>query len=749
MARQTGQRRAASPIRGRLELSGAEPETLEQLVIEVVDAKGERFEVTRADDGSIELDSGMVGKGHTLELRAKEGGEPRRFALDTFADRLATEKTYVLPERAWRPIFPVFECVTGHVSVCRPFWLIPFETAAVQLARQLRMRPFGDVIAELGGSGGTEVARPYSSALVGVLPYPWSMRCLPVCHGKVEVFVRTCCCEVRLPRPPIIIRDLCRIIDCEPPVGPWPPEPDPPYRLTVDPAFGERLATRIEGASGRPGDPDAEDLLRLADHLTTLRSLPITEQREYIASTPELAYWNCSCSTRQVATTYLNPDGTYDACFFSGYTPAGCTQRVIYRVSQLTTTGWQVVYDGLARNQSFGIGEDASISTSWLARGCADEPVPVPGDPPFVLLEKIGRTWASDIIASTLQNGPSSYAGPLAANDGLAVPRPGTALPITSGPNEMAWCSGLGLRFRFQDALAGGPYNATKYRLRYVEVDGQGLPVPNSARPLASVIAWPKFAPAPGGGVQVVLVSLNTPDEGVYRIPYFDPQWQWLDEDQFHGIFDTTQVPNGRYMILLDLLRDDLTRLTPNNSSDQGIAGDVSSGFRFRRLTAPIVAGSIMATADVPHSTLGHIVQVNNRPAVGDITHIEFAGSASSVNCQFLTGRDCDTVALRYTASQADGFQWYHEIWYKQGLSGPIIPTVPPEAAEVSAAEVINGPSVVRRLDSMLRGELRCSFAANLRVYTRHTAGYGWFQGYGASDQAAFALETTGNKGCP
>jgi len=47
----------------------------------------------------------------------------------------------------------------------------------------------------------------------------------------------------------------------------------------------------------------------------------------------------------------------------------------------------------------------------------------------------------------------------------------------------------------------------------------------------------------------------------------------------------------------------------------------------------------------------------------------------------------------------------------------------------------------------MLRGEPRCSFAANLRIYTRHTAGWGRYTGFDGGDQAAFALETTGP--CP
>lgn len=750
MAQAGGGRKGGGSIRGRLELKGAEPSLLKDLVIELVDPSGGRKAVAHAADGTVEIDSAVVGKGFTLELRAPEGGDPRQLDVDSFVDRLSVDRRYVLGESAWRPIFPTFECVTGHVSVCRPRWLSPFEPVVLQVAKQLRTRSFRDVLAD-SAIDTAEIARPVSSA-INALPYPWPVRCLTVCQGKVDVFIRTCCCRIRPPEPPIIIRDICEIIDCDPPFVPkWPPDPEGPIELGSSPSFGSRLAMRLERTASDEDAPEPDVLLRLAGHLDALRTLPLEEQRAYIAAVPELYYWGCTCSTRQVATVYLNPDGRFDACFFAGYVGAGCTQRVLYRVSQITPAGWQVVYDGLARNQSFGLGEDASLSASWLARGCADEPAIDPNEPPFVLLESIGSTWASTLIHSTQQSGPDSFATPtntlLAPTDGMANARPAGPLPITAGPYDQPWCSGLALRFRFHQALAGAPFNAAKYRLRTARLDDHGNVVPGSEVPLVSNVVWLKYAPAPGGGVMVVSVPLVTPDPGVYTIPFFDPVWPWLD-GQFHAVFDTTALANGRYVVLVEILKSNLTRLRPNNSLDPA-GTDATVAFRMRRLDAPIVAGQAMSTSVVPHSTLANMFYVNNRPAEADITHIEFAGSASQANCQFLAGRDCDTVALRYTARQLDGFQWYHEIWYWEGLNGPRIPTVPPEAPEISTADVTFGSSVARRLDYMLHGQSRCSFAANLAVYTRHTNGWGRFTGYDRGDQAAFALETTGHGSCP
>ena len=107
--------------------------------------------------------------------------------------RLAVDKGYVLGESAWLPIFPSFECVTGHVSVCRPRWLSPFEPAVLQVAGQLRTRSFRDVLADTAMDM-AEIVRPVSSAITA-LPYPWPVSCSTVCQGKVDVFVRTCCCR--------------------------------------------------------------------------------------------------------------------------------------------------------------------------------------------------------------------------------------------------------------------------------------------------------------------------------------------------------------------------------------------------------------------------------------------------------------------------------------------------------------------------------------------------------------------------
>src|SRR5690606_8810197 len=109
----------------------------------------------------------------------------------------------------------------------------------------------------------------------------------------------------------------------------------------------------------------------------------------------------------------------------------------------------------------------------------------------------------------------------------------------------------------------------------------------------------------------------------------------------------------------------------------------------------------------------------DNLSTYGDIEQIVHEGSPSATNCQFIEGPSDDTLQLRYSAYQATGFQWYHRIRYKQGLSGPTT------WLPASNANVYSGDSPALTLGTLLGPEVKCAFAANLYVYARHTSGMG------------------------
>ncbi|MBI5105359.1 MAG: hypothetical protein HZB46_10345 [Solirubrobacterales bacterium] len=759
-------RRAKDAVQGRLELAGlAEGERAPELELAAVDAKGERRRVDLGDDGSFTLDPKLLKKGVTLELGTPGLEEPRRFRYDDFFARIQDDAVYRIPGPAWRGWLRFRECVTGRVRVCRPWrpWLEPFPLA--ELAPLTRSSSAALAIGSL------------SPAHV----FPGLRRCWPVCQGRVEVFVRTCCCPIVV-QPPVIIRDICKIIDCRrlierPPR--WPiPEPDPgPFDLpeplpepaglpeplprpgraeqemdhgamyaledapegpggAIAPALEASVARAVRRAEAAGEDP--ERIVRLARHLTALVALPAAEQVRYVEAFPELRWWHCTCSTRKVAEVPLQSDGHFDACFsLVPFLRIGCHRRVLYRVSQIIGGQWVVVYDDLATGHSHGLDEDALLEADPRARSC-DHP-DWPGGRPFAILEQIGNTWADTLVHSTDQDGETSFAGPLAATDGLANAGPATL--NTSTPYNQPWATGLALRYGFHPGLQA--LGITHFRTRVVRVDGNGDPV--SEFTVTAPVSWQKYYETPSGDVGVEPVLLNDASlavEGLCRIPYPDPVWPWLG-GQWHVVVDTTELvsgvprmPNGRYTFVLDLFNNAGQRVVPDSSLEAPGAGDAgTAAFDLRRLVGPI--GPPSSTVVVPHKALASLFYVDNLPTYGDIEQILHGATPSATNCQFLAGPADDTVALRYSARQLNGFQWFHRITIKQGLTGPTTTAVE------STANVSSGDTPSLSFSSLLGSETKCAFSANLAVLARHTNGFGRVSAYDRYDVAAFALEIT------
>ena len=716
---------------GRLELVGRS-ERITDLKLEAVAPSGERADLPIGAAGEIRLDPRLVGQGYQLEMSGPGG--KRRYSYDLMAERLRADTVYRLPEAVWQGlIFPLLTCVTGRVRVCWPVLRPPL----------FRAIPLREQVAAMELEIGRRVFPPY--------------RCHPVCQGKVEVFVRTCCCPEFGPLdPPIVIKKLCEIIDCrhiwpiprrepEPgPIGPRPgPGPDPGPLL-------ERATSRAlrRAEAGEAGAPSVEQALFAYEHLSVLTRATPSEQLAYIKSHPVLRWWCCSCTTKKVGEAVLQPDGHFDFCYKGGLVAKNCTRRVLYRVSQYQNDSWVVVYDGPARNESFDIGDDALLNASFNAHTCPDEPQWPSGLRPFVSLEQIGNTWADALIQTTQQNGETSFTGPLGAKDGLVNELPAGPVSITSGPYDQPWAATLNLRFQFHPGLANLPNpggGAKYYRVRVVRVNANGQPL--SSFTWRGPVSWRKYDYV-GGKVVVKWVDLANPPinnvEGLYTIPYPDAMRPWLG-GQWHAFINTKEatagnspMPNGRYLFVVDVFNAAGERLVPDTLA--AAAGERTQPFDFLRLIGPLdQTGSTVA---VPYKTLASLFWVDNLACYADIEQIVFKGVPSMADCQFLTGCDDSTVQLRYSARHLNGFQWYHQITYKRGLTGPTT-VLSPDAANRSSYD-----SPALTVKDLLGTSTKCAFAASLYVWSRHTDGITrrlW--GYDAWDSAAFALETTGP--CP
>jgi len=715
-------------VKGVLDLIGLEGEPPE-LRLEAVAPTGERTEIDIDAKGQFQLPESHLGKGFRLELAASEGPVVRRFAYDSLVQDLRQEPALRLPAR---DIIGWLACVSGRVTVCSYI----LDPVLSPLTGKLELTAYLRTVAE----------QIDVSEVVMRLPHHWPGRhCRPVCQGRVQVWVRICCCPFVVD-PPLVVKRLCEIIDCPeivvrppwPPPGPWGPRPGP----GPDPAPGlERATVRaLKRAEIDEDAPSAADVLVASAHLSSLATISPAEQVEYIRNNHDLQHWFCQCWSYKVAEVPLQADGRFDACFRAPRVGRGCHARVVYRVSQASETGWNEIYDGFTGNQSFELNDEAVLYARRNALAC-DDPHDY-GPVPFVLLEQIGNTWADTLVHSTEQTGETTW-GPLAAKDGLANAKP-VGAPITTGPYDQPWATTLNLRFQFHPGLQA--LGARFYRVRVVPVDnGKGgafsSPVPTEFTVMNGV-QWRKYNPVPGGGVGTHWESLNDATPGFYRIPFPDLLWPWLG-GQWHAYVVTHEqlsgvprMPDGRYLFVVDIFDAGHNRLVPNGTTDALAADDTTKAFEHRRLDGPIDV-PFSNTSVVPHNALASLFRVDNAPCYGDIEQIVNTGTPSAVNCQFLTGPATNTLQLEYSAYQANGFQWYHEISYKQGLSGPVT------SLPASSADVYSGLSPSRTFGELLGGETKCAFAAYLGVLCRHTNGIGRISGYDRSDNAAFALEQT------
>ena len=696
-------------VSGRFELAGDDAQNGPALRIDLVDPSGERTPVAADPSGEFRLDARLLRKGFRVEVGPAEGeGVKRVFSYDSFFQQLRNDAVYRLPKAVWDGWRLPRTCVTGSVSRCGWPWIAALESPTML---QLRSRLTGVESVFRAASPASEI-----TAIGPVLPW----RCHTVCQGKVEVFLRTCCCPP-IPPPPVVIRNICEIIDCT--QIEWPPIPHPEPGPDPGPLV-ERLAFHaIQNAQSKPDAPDAERLLNLTEHLVALRSLSLAEQSAYISQQPDLVALCCHCTTAKVAEVPIQEDGHFDACFWAGLTPARCTRRVLYRVWQMQNGAWVLIYDGLASNESFSLSDDAQLYANWRAQTCGDEPPPVVGGPkPFVLLEAIGNTWASQLNHSTNEIGETTW-GALATQDGTVFAQ------------ERPWASSLNIRYHFSDGLEA--LGAVYYRTRIVPLNGGGSP-----QTIESGVSWLRYHVTPALEIDIVSESLGPVPAatvggvtGLYRIPYHRPFEDWLG-GQFHAAIATADgsMPNGQYLFVVDVFDAAGNRLIPAGAPAAG-AGEIGNvQFEFRRMQHVNVTP--IPTDVVSQKALPNLFLVNNTPCQGLITGLT-QGVFHNQNCLSLSETDGDAFSIRYYAFHPQHYMENRTLTIKKGLFGAIT------TVEFGTSEIAGPPgsdSTSLSISALLGADKHCSFTATLIVNPKHWNGSSIVWDYRVIDPVAFAL---------
>ncbi len=620
----------------------------------------------------------------------------------------------------WRDWILPIVCVHGDVHRCRPRpWLLG-DIAVAKTATK--------ILAKSTTFTDTLTLRPeISKAIAPSLTLPTI--CAPICNAVVEVYEKTCCCRLRPPfdiddildRLKDLIKRVPPIPDPDPgPIGPWPgPGPDPVPIRQVEKAASLLRATGAKVPLGNPPEKLAEDY-----HM--LMSLPQQDRLAYIDAHYYLYPIFCTCSTRKVGETPVNEDGEFSFCYWRPFVRAGCRVTYYYKVRQWQDNQWVYIYDGSTTNDYFTASDDAHLRT-WKGRACnPGSDVPDPGTN-FVMLENIGYipSWK---LVSPVQD---SELGVLTAN-------PGDGL-VNNNYTGQPWGQTLSFRLKFHEGMKGT--GAKYYRVSVVKANSSGDPdgVPQV---LTDPVAWSRWKWV-GTQLQTEAVALGPnavgSNSGLYLIPYEsdapDGGWLWF---QFHQSWNTTLHDNGKHLVIVEVFDAAGNRIKPAGAMGAGI----DKPFTFRRWSTET------ATDAVNYAALVHIFHADNVACYGDIVALRKNDAPVEGSCLFLTGCSGDKFTVRFYAFHVNKFMHSYNLWFVRGLndtSGTIETgttnapsTVPPIPSPLNAA---NAKAAEKTFGEMLGAHQKCSFAIELRVYPKHTNGFGIITGYGASDTAAVALE--------
>ena len=648
----------------------------------------------------------------------------------------------VLPRDIWDRFHFHFACVTGIVRKCRPwFW---------DLINDIQLAPLFEL---------AQVARikPITAELHPHILFPLS--CQPLCDGIIEIYERECCCHhIHIPTLLERLRDILEILPIpipDPFPGPFPgrfPGPDPaPFTPQLLRAKARTIQQRKT-----PFDFTVVPPENLHQDYLALRAMPVDAARLYVLERPYLFPIHCHCSVRKIGQTPIQPGGHFDFCYLRLHhhhpLHARCSTTYAYKIKQLINGVLIVVYDGLAAHQYFGAGAPANISTyNPQARVCADGPGDTPPNDgaPFVMLEHVG-SYGSFHFNFPVQTGVSQF-GVLGTDDGTYT---------TSYAPDCPWGAGLGLRLWFSPELE--PI-VKYYRLKVIAVNDAGAPV-GTPVVLNNTVTWDKLVDIPGDVIRVPETLGPTPvgaENDLFKVPYWSsPDHRYLT-GQFHQVWNTasTQFPDGRYMLIVEVFDGAGNRIKPNGATGPGAA----QNFQFRRWA------SATDTDPVPFADAAHVFWVDNTPVGGDIFDLRKNGIVNTAECQFMSDAASSTFAIGFKAFHVHGvehagngddnsFMWHYGITWQRGLNGNTGTLGPAPSGGTNHTDVGETGGAVssgsETFETMLTKAValpdgtmttvvlpKCTFSVTLHVYAKHYTGSGRIQGYDYQETASFALE--------
>jgi hypothetical protein len=281
---------------------------------------------------------------------------------------------------------------------------------------------------------------------------------------------------------------------------------------------------------------------------------------------------------------------------------------------------------------------------------------------------------------------------------------------------------------------------ARYFRVDVADADIHGNPV-GSWTPVA-IPAWTSWKWVSGTGWIRAQHALGPNGSGRFEIPYetgglLSANEQW-DDNQFHAILDTTQHPDGKYLVRIEVFDGGGNQIRPTGSAGTG----TQKAFTFGRWRIP--AGP---PDNVPFSALTHALWWDNRPATAIVEGIQLFGSSGTPTCQFLSGASTDHVSILFrayhphpTGSEPSFLSGYSMAIVKgigggirYSTSGPSEQGKPPSGPEVDSTPTLG--SLLGSVDK------KCAFALTLTANVKTTNGGSTLTYLDRSYVAAFAAE--------
>jgi len=677
------------------------------LTATAIDAKGMPIGTDTSDaDGKFNFSREIINAASKIVISAADaepGEAAKSITLHTYqiAKAIEANKAIDIARRNWTQLRQLEYCIDGTARHCewRPF-LAQINNQRIALTATKSVSP----------------VLPAASILEPVVA-SW-LRCLPLCDGVVEVYRRTCCCPPLLiydPRILEIIRELEELELREPPIGP--PDPGP---------------LRFQDVSFFAGGAANERAINASADLKAIKSLDPALQVEYIQARP---YLFCSCgSSELVASGFLQPDGTFNICWREPLRLmwVRCHDEYAFVIKQLVDGETVKIYDGVAAGQWFHRDERIELTSYHPdAIVCSDTEEPPPGTTgTSVMLEAIRSTYSYD-LNSPLPSGWDRVTS-ASGTEGTAFPAPSAGATVQW--NNVGWGKTLPLRYLFYPDLE--PI-ATYYRISVVACSTSGAPT-GTRKYLTGPLSWVWYRRLSDLTIKRETLSLNTSVSNLYKIPYsslfqalleLHEIGEWASW-QFHGAIDTTQFPNGRHLVTLELFDADQNQIKPATApvADPG----TPAGFSFQTWDQ----SDLSVTVPVDYGALTHLFWWDNRQTKSKILAVNKDGAHFLDECLFLGGPRSTNVSIEYRAKHDEPiFLYKHDLRWKRGLFTSWQTWVAETADNVDP-----GTSPNRTYEQLLGTKDQCAFTIEVRTFAKITDGSSRVYEYDARDDGAFAI---------